>query len=55
MQAPIAAVTVYPGQARIIRRGQVTLAAGPQRLVLGGLPSPAFADGTDDSSPRDSL
>jgi uncharacterized protein (TIGR02231 family) len=31
-------VTVYPGLARITRRGQARLAAGSQQLVVGGLP-----------------
>lgn len=38
VDASIVAVTVYPGQARITRRGTVTLDAGPQRVLLGGLP-----------------
>ncbi|MBA2445680.1 MAG: DUF4140 domain-containing protein, partial [Nocardioidaceae bacterium] len=38
MDLPIVAVTVYPGQARITRRAIVTLAAGEQRLLVGGLP-----------------
>lgn len=32
------AVTVYPGQARITRRGLVTLAAGQQQVIIGRLP-----------------
>ncbi|HET9140193.1 mucoidy inhibitor MuiA family protein [Actinophytocola sp.] len=31
-------MTVYPGQARITRRGTVSAAAGEQRVRLGGLP-----------------
>lgn len=37
MEAPIAAVTVYPQQARITRRGKAPLADGP-RLTFAGLP-----------------
>ncbi|MCR6490417.1 mucoidy inhibitor MuiA family protein [Amycolatopsis sp. OK19-0408] len=37
VEAPIAAVTVYPQQARITRRGKVPLAGGP-RLTFAGLP-----------------
>jgi uncharacterized protein (TIGR02231 family) len=35
--AAIVAVTVYPGQARITRRGIVSLAEGEQRVLAGGL------------------
>ncbi|WP_067708262.1 DUF4139 domain-containing protein [Nocardia yamanashiensis] len=38
VQAPIVAVTVYPGQARITRRTTVELEAGARRVELGGLP-----------------
>jgi uncharacterized protein (TIGR02231 family) len=38
LEAPITAVTVYPGQARITRRTAVDLEAGEQRVVVGGLP-----------------
>jgi uncharacterized protein (TIGR02231 family) len=38
VDAGIVAVTVYPGQARVTRRGAVTLGAGAQRVVVGGLP-----------------
>ena len=38
VDAGIVAVTVYPGQARITRRGTVALDAGPRRVVIGGLP-----------------
>jgi uncharacterized protein (TIGR02231 family) len=38
VDAPIVAVTVYPGQARITRRGVVGLDAGERRVVAGGLP-----------------
>lgn len=44
LEAPIVAVTVYPGQARITRKGLVTLDAGEQRVVLGGLPLGLQAD-----------
>jgi uncharacterized protein (TIGR02231 family) len=37
-EAPIVAVTVYPGQARVTRRTSVTLAPGQQRIAIGGLP-----------------
>lgn len=37
MEAPIAAVTVYPQQARITRRGKAPLDGGP-RLTFAGLP-----------------
>ncbi len=32
------AVTVYPGQARITRRGRASVGAGQQQVVVGGLP-----------------
>lgn len=38
VDANIVAVTVYPGQARITRRGGATVGAGQQRVVVGGLP-----------------
>jgi uncharacterized protein (TIGR02231 family) len=38
MDAPIVAVTVYPAQARVTRRGQVTLEAGDQLVEVGPLP-----------------
>ena len=38
MDAPVVAVTVYPGQARITRRGIVTLPPGEHRVKVGGLP-----------------
>jgi uncharacterized protein (TIGR02231 family) len=44
VEAPIVAVTVYPGQARITRRGVVELAAGEQRVLVGGLPRSLRAD-----------
>jgi len=34
----IVAVTVYPHSARVTRRGRTRLEAGPQRVVVGGLP-----------------
>ncbi|MEV4314594.1 mucoidy inhibitor MuiA family protein [Actinocrispum sp. NPDC049592] len=37
-EAPIVAVTVYPGQARVTRRTTVTLTQGQQRVTVGGLP-----------------
>ncbi|MGK3204021.1 mucoidy inhibitor MuiA family protein [Amycolatopsis sp. MEPSY49] len=37
VEAPIAAVTVYPQQARITRRGRVSLDGGP-RVTFAGLP-----------------
>jgi uncharacterized protein (TIGR02231 family) len=36
--APIVAVTVYPGQARVTRRTTVDITAGQQRVEVGGLP-----------------
>ena len=39
LDAPIAAVTVYPGQARVTRRGRVTLPGGDARVLVGGLPT----------------
>ncbi len=44
VDAPIVAVTVYPGQARVTRRGALRLAAGEQRVVVGGLPLHLHAD-----------
>lgn len=44
MEAPIAAVTVYPQQARITRRGKAPLDGGP-RLTFAGLP-PALDPGS---------
>jgi uncharacterized protein (TIGR02231 family) len=44
VEAPIVAVTVYPGQARITRRRVVELAAGEQRVLVGGLPLSLRAD-----------
>ncbi|MEP6697672.1 MAG: mucoidy inhibitor MuiA family protein [Pseudonocardiales bacterium] len=44
LQAPIVAVTVYPGQARITRTGRITVAPGRERVVLGGLPLGLRAD-----------
>lgn len=38
LDAPIAAVTVYPSQARVIRRGAVALPAGVHDVELDGLP-----------------
>ena len=42
--APIVAVTVHPDRARITRRGTVTLAAGPNELVVAGLPETLLDD-----------
>ncbi|MFC7613843.1 DUF4140 domain-containing protein [Actinokineospora soli] len=44
LDAPIAAVTVYPGQARVTRRGRVTLPGGPARVLVGGLPTRLQSD-----------
>src|SRR5262245_43422776 len=44
VEAPIVAVTVYPGQARITRRRVVELTAGEQRVLVGGLPLSLRAD-----------
>ncbi|WP_067820838.1 DUF4139 domain-containing protein [Nocardia inohanensis] len=38
VQAPIVAVTVYPGQARITRRATLDLETGARRVEIGGLP-----------------
>ncbi|WP_067677828.1 mucoidy inhibitor MuiA family protein [Nocardia miyunensis] len=38
VDAPIVAVTVYPGQARITRRTTVIVEAGEQAVEVGGLP-----------------
>jgi len=38
MDAAIVAVTVYPGQARVTRRGTAALDAGERRITVGGLP-----------------
>jgi uncharacterized protein (TIGR02231 family) len=37
-EAPIVAVTVYPGQARVTRRTTVDVTTGQQRVEVGGLP-----------------
>ncbi|MFC5287746.1 DUF4139 domain-containing protein [Actinokineospora guangxiensis] len=39
LDAPIAAVTVYPGQARVTRRGRVTLPGEDTRVLVTGLPA----------------
>lgn len=44
LDAPITAVTVYPGQARVTRRGTLRLDRGDQRVHLGGLPLSLHAD-----------
>ncbi|SDC46459.1 mucoidy inhibitor MuiA family protein [Actinokineospora iranica] len=44
VDAPIVAVTVYPGQARVTRRGALRVAEGEQRVVVGGLPLGLHAD-----------
>ncbi len=38
LSAPVAAAVVYPSGAEVLRRAEVELAAGVQRLVLDGLP-----------------
>lgn len=38
METSIVAVTVYPGQARITRRGRVKLVSGQHEVRVGGLP-----------------
>ncbi|WP_035280075.1 mucoidy inhibitor MuiA family protein [Actinokineospora spheciospongiae] len=38
VEAPIVAVTVYPGQARVTRRGRVAVEPGEHRARVGGLP-----------------
>jgi uncharacterized protein (TIGR02231 family) len=42
--APIVAVTVHPDRARVTRRGTVPLAAGPNELVVAGLPETLLDD-----------
>jgi len=42
--APIVAVTVHPERARVTRRGTVPLAAGPNELVVAGLPETLLDD-----------
>ncbi|WP_285610286.1 mucoidy inhibitor MuiA family protein [Actinokineospora globicatena] len=44
VDAGITAVTVYPGQARITRSGEVALSAGEHRVTIGGLPQYLHAD-----------
>jgi uncharacterized protein (TIGR02231 family) len=44
VDAEIVAVTVYPSQARVTRRGTAALAGGQQRVVVGGLPFGLRAD-----------
>lgn len=44
LEAPIAAVTVYPGQARVTRRGRVELPGGQTRVLVTGLPSGLHPD-----------
>ncbi|MGW5054423.1 mucoidy inhibitor MuiA family protein [Actinokineospora sp. NPDC004072] len=39
LDAPITAVTVYPGQARVTRRGRVVLPGGDARVLVPGLPA----------------
>src|SRR5438876_335173 len=38
VDAPIVAVTVYPGRARVTRRGRITMPAGDQTLYVEALP-----------------
>ncbi|UWZ33454.1 DUF4139 domain-containing protein [Dactylosporangium roseum] len=44
IDAPIIAVTVYPAQARVTRRGRTTLDAGEQVVEVGPLPMSLDAD-----------
>lgn len=44
IEAPIAAVTVYPSQARVTRRGRVTLDAGDRTVEVGPLPQSLDGD-----------
>ncbi|WP_424185173.1 mucoidy inhibitor MuiA family protein [Actinokineospora sp. G85] len=44
VEAPITAVTVYPGQARVTRHGVVAVGAGEHKVVVGGLPLALHAD-----------
>jgi uncharacterized protein (TIGR02231 family) len=38
LDTAIVAVTIYPGQARITRRGRITLTSGRHTVLVGGLP-----------------
>jgi uncharacterized protein (TIGR02231 family) len=44
IEAPIVAVTVYPGQARVTRRAAVEVGQGPQQVTFGGLPMALLSD-----------
>lgn len=44
LDAPIVAVTVHPGRARVTRRATVVVAAGPSELVLSDLPDTLLDD-----------
>lgn len=44
VDAPIAAVTVYPLQARVTRRGRIAVSAGGHTVTVDGLPSALFDD-----------
>ncbi|MGX7826821.1 mucoidy inhibitor MuiA family protein [Actinokineospora sp. 24-640] len=44
IDAPITAVTVYPGQARVTRRGRVRLTAGDTQVLVTGLPAALHPD-----------
>jgi uncharacterized protein (TIGR02231 family) len=44
IDAPIVAVTVYPGQARVVRRGPVAVPAGEHTVVVDGLPTSLLDD-----------
>ncbi|WP_344313676.1 DUF4139 domain-containing protein [Fodinicola feengrottensis] len=44
LTAPIVAVTVYPGQARITRRGRTDLTPGTQTVTVGSLPWDLHSD-----------
>jgi uncharacterized protein (TIGR02231 family) len=44
IDAPIVAVTVYPRQARITRRGRAVVPAGNQTVVVNGLPATLVED-----------
>jgi uncharacterized protein (TIGR02231 family) len=44
VDAPIVAVTVYPSQARVTRRGTATVAAGTADVAITGLPSSLLDD-----------
>ena len=51
LHAPIVAVTVHPGRARITRRGRVTLPAGGSEVVVPDLPGSLLEEAPPARSP----